>query len=59
MQFLDFEKPIEELYIQLQKLKEMSAKNQLIDMSKSIQELEETIVATKAQIYKNLTPWQR
>ncbi len=59
MQFLDFEKPIEELYTQLQKLKEMSAKNQQIDMSKSIQELEETIAATKAQIYKNLTPWQR
>lgn len=59
MQFLDFEKPIEELYTQLQKLKEMSAKNQQIDMAKSIQELEETIAATKAQIYQNLTPWQR
>ncbi|HYD22923.1 MAG TPA: acetyl-CoA carboxylase carboxyltransferase subunit alpha [Flavipsychrobacter sp.] len=59
MQFLDFEKPIEELYGQISKLKEMSAKNQHADMSGSIRELEEAIEQTRTTIYSNLTPWQR
>jgi acetyl-CoA carboxylase carboxyl transferase subunit alpha len=59
MQFLDFEKPIEELHGQLSKLKEMSAKNQQVDMSSSIRELEETIEKTRTSIYSKLTPWQR
>lgn len=58
MQFLDFEKPLEELHHQLDKLKEMSAKNQ-VDVSATIQELESLIVHTRGEIYKNLTPWQR
>ncbi len=58
MQFLDFEKPLEELYAQMNKLKEMSAKNQ-VDVSKTIAELETSIAATRKQIYENLTPWQR
>lgn len=58
MQFLDFEKPLEDLYAQISKLKEMSAKNQ-VDVSKSISELELAIDNAKAQIYTNLTPWQR
>jgi len=58
MQFLDFEKPLEELYAQMNKLKEMSAKNQ-VDVSSSIKELESTIEKTREQIYQNLTPWQR
>ncbi len=58
MQFLDFEKPIEDLYHQLQKLKEISAKNK-VDVSTSIRELEVAIETTKERIYANLTPWQR
>jgi acetyl-CoA carboxylase carboxyl transferase subunit alpha len=58
MQFLDFEKPLEELHTQLNKMKEMSAKNH-VDMSGNIQELENTIEKTRTQIYSNLTPWQR
>jgi len=58
MQFLDFEKPLEELYAQMNKLKEMSAKNQ-VDVTSSIKELELTIEKTREQIYQNLTPWQR
>src|SRR5690554_1582607 len=58
MQFLDFEKPLEELYHQLDKLKEMAAKNQ-VDVSATIQELESLIENTRKDIYKNLTPWQR
>lgn len=59
MQFLDFEKPLEDLYSQINKLKEMSSKNPQLDVSKSITELEETIEKTKTKLYENLTPWQR
>ena len=58
MQFLDFEKPLEDLYAQIHKLKEMSAKNK-VDVTNSIRELETAIEKTRAQIYENLTPWQR
>ena len=58
MQFLDFEKPLEDLYTQIGKLKEMSAKNK-VDVSNGIKELEAAIESTKARIYENLTPWQR
>lgn len=59
MQFLDFEKPLEDLYAQMNKLKDMSAKNQQVNMDKAIAELEASIEKTRAQIYDNLTPWQR
>jgi acetyl-CoA carboxylase carboxyl transferase subunit alpha len=59
MQFLDFEKPIEELFGQINKLKEMSAKNAQVDVTGSIRELEEAIEKTRSTIYSNLTPWQR
>lgn len=58
MLFLDFEKPLEDLYNQIAKLKEMSAKNK-VDMANPIKELEATIETTKKRIYENLTPWQR
>ena len=58
MQFLDFEKPLEDLYAQINKMKEMSAKNQ-VDVTTTIRELEASIEKTRSQIYTNLTPWQR
>ncbi|MBL7683940.1 MAG: acetyl-CoA carboxylase carboxyltransferase subunit alpha [Flavipsychrobacter sp.] len=58
MQFLDFEKPLEELHNQMNKLKEMSAKNQ-VDVSATVRELEASIEKTREKIYTNLTPWQR
>lgn len=58
MQFLDFEKPIEELYHQIAKLKELSAKNQ-VDVTGSIAEMESAIEKARMHIYGNLTPWQR
>ncbi len=58
MQFLDFEQPLEELHKQMSKLKDMSAKNG-VDISKSIEELENAIEKERAKIYDNLTPWQR
>ncbi len=58
MQFLDFEKPIEEIYNQINKIKEMSAKNK-VDVTNSLKELEMAFDTTRADIYQHLTPWQR
>ncbi len=58
MQFLDFEKPLEDLSNQLEKIKTLGEKNK-VDMSASIKELEISIEKTRASIYQHLTPWQR
>ncbi len=58
MQFLDFEKPLEDLYMQINKLQDMSAKNK-VDVTGTISELQVAIEKTRAQIYAQLTPWQR
>jgi len=58
MTYLDFEKPIEELVEQLEKVKNAAAKSK-VDASKTIAEIEEKINNTRKEIYSNLTPWQR
>lgn len=59
MQFLDFEKPLEDMYHQIDRLKEMSAKNPQIDVEKSLAELEATVARTREKIYADLTRWQK
>ena len=56
--YLDFEKPIEELVEQLHKLEQVKEKSKL-KSSESIRELEQKVAATRKEIYKNLTPWQK
>jgi acetyl-CoA carboxylase carboxyl transferase subunit alpha len=58
MQFLDFEKPIAELYEQLDKLKENGDKSG-VDVSATVNEYEQKIAQTRKDIYANLTAWQR
>lgn len=58
MQFLDFEKPIAELYEQLEKLKENGDKSG-VDVSATVREYEQKIAATRQDLYANLTSWQR
>src|SRR6478672_8298145 len=58
MIYLDFEKPIQELDEQLEKLKSVAEKSK-VDMSKSIAELEAKIVSKREEIFSNLTAWQR
>ena len=58
MIYLDFEKPIQELDEQLEKLKSVAEKSK-VDMSKSIEELEAKIVSKRKEIFSNLTAWQR
>ncbi|WP_298715141.1 acetyl-CoA carboxylase carboxyltransferase subunit alpha [Chitinophaga sp.] len=58
MQFLDFEKPIADLYEQLEKLKENGEKSG-VDVSATVNEYAQKINDTKQQIYNNLTSWQK
>src|ERR1051326_7925617 len=58
MNYLDFEKPIAELKEQIEKLKQTAQKSK-IDVSKTITELETKVRAKRAEIFSNLTPWQR
>jgi acetyl-CoA carboxylase carboxyl transferase subunit alpha len=58
MQLLEFEKPAAELERELEKLRAKSA-SQNIDLSAEISIMEDKLATTRAEIYKNLTPWQR
>ena len=58
MVFMDFEKPLEALYDQLQKLKEVGEKGEL-DMSELVQEMEQKIVTKRQEIYASLSGWQK
>lgn len=58
MIFLDFEKPVEELYTQLQELKR-DASEEDDDKQAQIAALEKKIASTRKKIYSNLTGWQR
>lgn len=58
MTYLDFEKPIQELDQELEKLKGVAEKSK-VDMSGAIGELEKKISEKRVEIFSNLTPWQR
>jgi acetyl-CoA carboxylase carboxyl transferase subunit alpha len=58
MQYLDFEKPIEELEIQIEKCKSLGEESD-VDVSKTCKEIEKKLAKAKKDIYTNLTPWQR
>lgn len=58
MNYLDFEKPIEELFEQLEKIKQVAEKSG-VDVSKTIADIDDKIIQTRTDIYSKLTPWQR
>jgi len=58
MVFLEFERPLEELYDKLEKVREV-AEDGVVDMSETIQDLEARIKQVRKDIYGNLTGWQR
>jgi len=58
MNYLEFEKPIEELQTQLEKIQEAAEKSG-VDASKTTADIEEKIKQARTEIYGNLTPWQR
>ena len=57
-QFLEFEKPIKDLYDQIEKLSQTQATSNM-DMSDAISVLEDKIMETKKQLTDGLTPWNR
>lgn len=57
-QFLDFEKPIKDLYDQIEQLQQTQEKTKT-DMSSGIKALEDKILSTKKSLTESLTPWQR
>lgn len=58
MVFLDFEKPLESLYEQLEKIKQVEESAE-VDVSTAIQDLESKIKKKRKEIYQSLTPWQK
>jgi acetyl-CoA carboxylase carboxyl transferase subunit alpha len=53
----DFEKPIADLLLQIEKVKQVSEKTK-VDMSATIAELEEKLDFARHDVYSNLTGWQ-
>lgn len=58
MVFLDFEKQLESLFEQLDKIKQVGEEGDL-DVTPMIEELEAKINAKRKEIYDNLTAWQK
>ncbi|MBX2920967.1 MAG: acetyl-CoA carboxylase carboxyltransferase subunit alpha [Chitinophagaceae bacterium] len=58
-QFIEFEKPVKELFEQAAQLKQMAAKNPQVDYGDAIRQLEERIVEKRREITQHLTPWQQ
>lgn len=58
MQYLDFEKPIEALYLEIEKIKEVGEKTK-VDVSSTVKELTKKIETTRKDIYANLNEWQK
>src|ERR1700754_915295 len=57
-QFLDFEKPIKELFDEIEKLKQTAEKTK-VDLSDSIRKLEDQVTEKRREITAKLTPWQK
>ena len=58
MVFLEFERPLEKLYEQLEKIQQIDQEGD-IDVSDKVKELENKIKAKKKEIYSNLSGWQK
>lgn len=58
MEYLDFELPIKELEEQLDKCVAIGEESE-IDVTETCKQIQKKLAATKKDIYKNLTAWQR
>ena len=54
----DFEKPIADLQLQVEKVKQVADKTK-VDMSATLKDLDDKIEETKQAVYSNLTGWQQ
>ena len=58
MNYLDFEKPIEELENKLKKALELG-KDDSVNVSKTVSDIENQINEKRKEIYQNLSSWQK
>ncbi len=58
MQFIELEKPIEELYNQIEKARETELKTG-VDMSSTIADVEAKIAEVRESVFKDLSPWEK
>lgn len=58
MEYLEFELPIKELQEQYEKACQIGEDSD-VDVTNTCKQIEKKLAATKKDIYKNLTPWQR
>jgi acetyl-CoA carboxylase carboxyl transferase subunit alpha len=57
-QFLDFERPIKELFDEIEKLKQTQEKTK-VDLGDSIKKLEDQVIEKRREITFHLTSWQK
>jgi acetyl-CoA carboxylase carboxyl transferase subunit alpha len=58
MEYLDFEKPVEEILLQIEKTKQLETETQ-VDMGKTLKELDKKLESSRKSVYKDLSAWQR
>ena len=58
MEYLEFEKPLEELVLQMEKAQELSKESE-VDVSATIKSLEKKLEKCRKDIYRNLSAWQK
>ena len=56
--FLEFEKPVQNIIEQIEKLKEVAAQGE-VDVTATLKDLEKKLHETRESIYSKLTPWER
>lgn len=56
--FLEFEKPVQNIIEQIEKLKEVAAQGE-VDVTATLKDLEKKLKETRVEIYDKLTPWER
>ncbi|MBK6830612.1 MAG: acetyl-CoA carboxylase carboxyltransferase subunit alpha [Flavobacteriales bacterium] len=56
--FLEFEKPVQNIIEQIEKLKEVAAQG-AVDVTATLKDLEKKLHETRESIYSKLTPWER
>ncbi|KIC89813.1 acetyl-CoA carboxylase carboxyltransferase subunit alpha [Flavihumibacter sp. ZG627] len=58
-QFLEFEKPIKDLFDDIEKMRQTAEKNAKVDMSGPIADLEKQVIEKRREITENLSSWQK
>lgn len=58
-QYLEFEKPIKDLFEEIEVQLHNAQKNPKIDYSVTINQLQQSVLQKRTEITQNLTPWQR